>query len=172
MWDGEGPSQSRAQGSCGSWDSFTPGQVEVIHAWGTEGFPVGASGDRSATGGLGRHCRGGQLSRETSGGSGLVGSVPADAGWGALSGFASGLGCALGAWPWWSLKLPQSSPIFLETKASGTQGEGLASPSARWAGGRVWRTPHLLNTSKGEERLSDDYALAGNFGLSIYEVDL
>lgn len=52
-WDGGGSSQARAQGSCRSWgcsrpgwkkERAGPGQVEVIHEWGTESFPAGAWG--------------------------------------------------------------------------------------------------------------------------------
>lgn len=60
--------------------------------------------------------KGGQLSGGTSGGPGLVGSVPADVGCGAQSGFVRGPGCTLGVWPWWSLKHPQFGPVFLEHK--------------------------------------------------------
>lgn len=97
------------------------GLVEVVHLWDPEGFPVGAWGHSSATGGLERQRPGGQLLRGTSGGSGLGGSALADAGCGAPSGFVSGLGCALGAWPWQDLKLSQPGLLFLETKARGMQ---------------------------------------------------
>lgn len=58
-----------------------------------------------------------------------------------------------GAWPWWSLKLPQSGPISLETKDGGGQQEGLAPASAccYGVGGRVPGSPYLSSTSKGEK---------------------
>lgn len=33
------------------------------------------------------------------------------------------------------------------------------------------RSPYLLEAPKGKEKLSDVFAYAGNFGMSVYEVD-
>lgn len=170
LWDGEGPSRARAQGSCGHWGS-SQARAEVWARPGGGGPCVGPR--RLSSGSMGSQ----QCHRR-------IGKATAR--WTASQGdqrrLWSGRVCTCRCWPWGTVRLCEQSGMC----SGGLALAGPETPPARAAIPRnksSWHAvrdsrglvqaglarPHLLNISRGKERLDDALMCAGDFRISVYD---